>query len=632
MPGQKDTGQKVSDMENRDSREFKGYLITETDKEGKKRILYADDRACEMTGLSVQILLMSDPVKVTGSLETESVALNDDHELWVLNRAGSRRQKMAELERMNEALEDALKAAEAANEAKSSFLSNMSHDIRTPMNAIMGMTSIAISHIDEKVRVQDCLKKIQSASSHLMGLVNDVLDMSRIESGRMTLNEEVFSLADLVHDISVITSPQASRKKQDFSIEIGQILRENLIGDVLHLRQILVNIIGNAVKYTGENGKICVCFTQLEKDPFEERESGPDTVWLDFSCEDNGIGMSPEFLERIFDPFEREGNTTASRIEGTGLGIAIVKSLLERMGGRVQVTSREGEGSRFTVQIPFSVAPVHESMALPVGETVLASGLPDEVAVQCGAWLKEEGMKPVFLKTGLETVTWLTEAQYENRMPCALLLGQEFAEMPVLELAAHVSQLAGRDFPVLLVSGEDWAQKEYRAKRAGVSAFVPCPLFKSRLLGILGEMTVKKRERSHEDVRKSRDYSRYHVMLVEDNELNQEIATELLSLTGVQVETAGDGARAVELFEASPEGHFDLIFMDIQMPVMDGYEAAKRIRAMQREDAGRVWIVAMTANAFVEDIRRSREAGMNEHFSKPVDPERLNEILYRRLN
>ena len=299
MPGQKDTGQKVSDMENRDSREFKGYLITETDKEGKKRILYADDRACEMTGLSVQILLMSDPVKVTGSLETESVALNDDHELWVLNRAGSRRQKMAELERMNEALEDALKAAEAANEAKSSFLSNMSHDIRTPMNAIMGMTSIAISHIDEKVRVQDCLKKIQSASSHLMGLVNDVLDMSRIESGRMTLNEEVFSLADLVHDISVITSPQASRKKQDFSIEIGQILRENLIGDVLHLRQILVNIIGNAVKYTGENGKICVCFTQLEKDPFEERESGPDTVWLDFSCEDNGIGMCSSDLSGI---------------------------------------------------------------------------------------------------------------------------------------------------------------------------------------------------------------------------------------------------------------------------------------------------------------------------------------------
>lgn len=539
-----------------------------------------------------------------------------------------RKADAAKLERVNAALAQALEAAEAANRAKSAFLSNMSHDIRTPMNAILGMASIGLSHIDEKARVQDCLLKIQTASTHLMSLVNDVLDMSRIDSGRMTISEEVFSLADLMHDIAVIVRPQAAQKNQALRIEIGEMEEERLLGDLLHLKQILINIIGNAVKYTQEGGKIHVRLCQR---PHEEALPGREKVWMDFLCEDNGIGMSSEFLERIFIPFERVRNTTISKIEGTGLGMAIVKSLVDQMGGKIEVESEEGAGSRFLVSLPLAVPDrERKALALTAGSLVLVAGSGEERNGQLSAYLNEEGMKPVCVQAGLEAVTYLTEAQYEGHMPCAMLLGQELADMPVFELASHVRQLAGPSFPIILVSGEDWAQIEYRAQRAGINAFVPCPIFKSRLLETLSGLICANREKEAPE-KALEDYSRHRVLLVEDNELNQEIAVELLSMTGVQVEVADNGAIALERFAASPEGYFDIIFMDIQMPVMDGYEATRRIRALPRQDAEGVWIVAMTANAFVEDVRLSREAGMNEHCSKPVDPERLMEILRSRF-
>ncbi len=542
------------------------------------------------------------------------------------------KQRMAQLEQMNEALEAALKAAEAANQAKSIFLSNMSHDIRTPMNAIMGMASIGLAHIDEKARVQDCLQKIQTASAHLMSLVNDVLDMSRIDSGRLSLNEEVFSLADLVHDIAVIVRPQAEQKAQELQIDIGCIREEYLMGDPLRLRQIMVNIIGNAVKYTLDEGKILVWFDQR---PLEEAgafgQEG-DSVWLDFICEDNGVGMSQEFLERIFVPFERVNNSTISKIEGTGLGMAIVKNLVERMGGQIHVESQEGEGSKFHVELPISIAKKGKrERNLPLGQSVLVVESKKDRASQVIEYLKAGGLVPVHIESGLEAVTWLTEEQYEGRMPCGMLLGQELADMPVLELAGHVRQLAGSGFPILLVSEEDWAKIEYPAARAGINAFVPCPLFKSRLLETLSDLVNGDGEAENAGEASNMDYSGHHVLLVEDNELNQEIALEMLSVTGVQVEVAENGAQALEQFEKSPIGYFDVIFMDIQMPIMNGYEASKAIRGLSRADAESVWIVAMTANAFVEDIRLSREAGMNDHCSKPVDPKRLQEILRSRL-
>ena len=518
----------------------------------------------------------------------------------------------------NSALEQALADAQAANQAKSRFLSNMSHDIRTPMNAIVGMTAIGLAHIDEKARVHDCLGKIQTASSHLMSLVNDVLDMSRIDSGRMALNEEPFSLADLVHDIAVIVRPQAVQKNQSLQIGIGDILEENLLGDSLRLRQILVNIIGNAVKYTQDGGQIQVRFSQC---PAPDRDG-----------QDNGIGMSPEFLQRIFLPFERVKSSAVNKIEGTGLGMSIVKKLVDAMGGVITVDSEEGKGSVFRIDLPMLLSRKgHDAFAFPAGAAVLvAEGLPDR-AEQIMGCLRGAGLAPVHLETGLAAVTRLTEAQYEGHMPCALLLGQGLADMPSLDMASHVRQLAGPDFPIILVSDQDWAQIEYRAVRAGISAFVPCPLFPSKLLETLSALTSGAGAGSQAGCSREDDYSGSRILLVEDNELNQEIAMELLGMTGVQVDAAGDGAQALDLFQRSPEGWYDLILMDIQMPVMDGFEATRRIRALPRQDAQGVWIVAMTANAFVEDIRLSRAAGMNEHVSKPVDVDRLMDILRRQL-
>lgn len=540
------------------------------------------------------------------------------------------RQRIRELEERNANLKEALAAAKAANQAKSSFLSSMSHDIRTPMNAIVGMTEIGLTHIDEKPRVQDCLQKIKTASDLLMSLVNDVLDMSRIDSGRLTLNEEPFSLAELVHDLTVIMRPQAEGKHQELLIEIGRIEEDDLLGDSLRIRQILVNIIGNAVKYTLEDGNIQVGFAQRPVQPgrFPDQEK---RVWLDFWCKDNGVGMSPEFLDRIFEPFERVNNTTIHKIEGTGLGMAIVKNLVDTMGGQIRIESKEGVGSSFYVTLPM-VVPKQEKKVhkLPAGETVLVADSRERESALMAKYLTDGGLVPVQIADGLAVVTWLTERQYEHQMPCAMLLGQELSDLPVLELASHVRQLAGEQFPILLVSEEDWAEIEYRAVRSGVNAFVPCPLFESKLLetlaGLLGD---SHREEEHLAATGA-DYEGKHILLVEDNELNQEIATEMLKALGVEVEVAGDGAQAVEAFAASPDDYFDIIFMDIQMPVLNGYEAAKKIRRLPRPDASRVWIVAMTANAFVEDIRLSREAGMNEHCSKPVDPKRLLEILRSR--
>ena len=530
----------------------------------------------------------------------------------------------------NTRLSDALRAAEEENRAKSSFLSNMSHDIRTPMNAIMGMTSIALTHIDEKPRVLDCLQKIQTASAHLMDLVNDVLDMSRIASGRMTLSEEVFSLADMVHDITIIVRPQAAQKHQEFHLEIGQICEENLIGDPLHLRQILVNIINNAVKYTQEDGFVHV---KLSQHLDQKGQDAAGRIWLDFLCEDNGIGMSQEFIDRIFEPFERVNTTAINKIEGTGLGMSIVKNLLDRMGGEITVESEEGKGSRFHVSIPFEAAPAQtDTPSLPAGETVLIAESSDSQARQIADYLEEAGMKAVHLQNGMDAVTWLTEAQYENRMPCALLLGRELSDMSALDMAAHVRGLAGREFPIIMVAEADWVQIEYRATRAGINAFVPCPLFRSRLFATLSELTCKAQRNLSDRSGNRLDYGRFRLLLVEDNEFNREIAIELLSPTGVQIETAENGLLAVEAFEQSPEGYYDLIFMDIQMPVMNGYDAARKIRQLPRRDAQSIWIVAMTANAFVEDIRLSKEAGMNEHCSKPIDSDRLNEILRKRLS
>ncbi|MCM1299650.1 MAG: response regulator [Firmicutes bacterium] len=596
---------------------------------GKASVLFADDNACKLADCDRNAIYGIDPEADIQFLDISKISLDSTHELWILERAGNEKRRSYRLQKMNESLENALKQAEAANKAKSVFLSNMSHDIRTPMNAIVGMTSIGLSHIDEKSRVQDCLTKIQTASTHLMSLVNDVLDMSRIDSGRMTLNEEEFSVADLVHDIAVIIRPQAAQKNHTLKIEIGHMFNEYLIGDVLRLRQIIVNIMGNAVKYTLDGGKINVKFFQRI---IETQNVHHKQVMFCFTCEDNGIGMSKEFLKKIFIPFERVNNSTTSKIEGTGLGMSIVNSLVESMNGRIRVQSEEGEGSRFEVEIPLTVALQSKAEpVLPVGKDILIVEGKSYHLTQMTEYLKEGGLNPVCVENGLEAVTLLTESQYENNMPCALLLGQEIDGMTMLELASHVRQLAGADFPIILVSEIDWAQIEYTAVRAGVNAFVPCPLFKSRLLETVSGLTNSAISGDNDFSDNDSDFSGYNILVVEDVEINQEIMSELLSPTGVNIEIANNGKEAVDMFEKSPVNYYDLIFMDVQMPIMNGYEATKSIRRLDRSDASSVWIVAMTANAFVEDIRHSAEAGMNEHCSKPVDPQRLQEIMKNRF-
>ncbi len=611
----------MEQLESHPATEQQGHLVVERTGAGW-RVLFADPSARKLTCLEPGAPADWADLSLR-QLDLDRQPLDESHQLWQIGKSAD---KQAFLQ-ANAALEAALRSAEEANQAKSRFLSSMSHDIRTPMNAIVGMTAIGLSHIDEKARVQDCLSKIQTASSHLMSLVNDVLDMSRIDSGRMTLHEERFSLADLIHDVAVILRPQAAQKQQTLRVEIGDILEEHLLGDPLRLRQILVNIIGNAIKYTQAGGEIQTSFAQRPA----QAQRGGASVLLDFSCQDNGIGMSQAFLQRIFLPFERVNNTTISRIEGTGLGMSIVKKLVDSMSGEISVQSQEGQGSLFQVSIPLPVSPqTQNALALPTGGTILVAESWEDRAEKIHQYLTEADLRPVTLPSGMDAVTWLTEAQYENRMPLALLLGQELTDMPTLNLASHVRQLAGQAFPILLASEADWVQLEYRATRAGINAFVPCPLFRSRLLKTLSDLTGGSNGQTGGQSGEI-DYSGYRVLLVEDNELNQEIAMELLEMTGVQVETAGDGLQAAEKFEASPPGYYDLIFMDIQMPVMDGYQATRRIRQLAREDAKTVWIVAMTANAFVEDMRLSQEAGMNEHLSKPVDIDRLNEILRGRL-
>ena len=588
---------------------YRDYLLARG--EGPdRRITYVSPELCQVLGVSAGDLLDRDPAAVLRGRAMSEAPLPDGQSILVLES----NTLTDELRQVNFALQQALQAAETANEAKSSFLSNMSHDIRTPMNAIIGMTNIALNHSDEKRRVLDCLKKIQTASNHLLSLINDVLDMSRIDSGKATITEEEFSLADLVHDLNLMLRPQAEAKSHTLTLDVTGILQEELIGDVLYLRQIFVNIIGNAVKYTPDGGLIQVAFSSR---PGEN----PRQILLDFSCKDNGIGMSPEFLQRVFLPFERAQNTTLGKVEGTGLGMAITKSLVEQMGGSIHVESELGQGSLFTVSIPLSAETSGENTDALIGRTILVVQPGDPHADFIRECLTQSGATVVVLPSGTEAVTWLTQAQVEGSAPYAVLLGSAIDEAVVLDLASHLRNQLGNHVPILLLSDRDWGPIEYAAQRAGVTGFIPCPLFRGRLLHALcGTPTQAGDEEQN-------DFSDMRILLAEDNLLNREIALELIGETGAHIDTAEDGQQALDAFAASAEGFYDLILMDIQMPVMDGCEATRRIRALDRSDAKTVTIAAMTANAFAEDVQKTRQAGMNEHLSKPIDFKYVEELL-----
>ncbi len=522
------------------------------------------------------------------------------------------------------ALKSASETAEAANRAKSDFLARMSHDIRTPMNAIMGMTAVAAMHLNDPERLTDCLSKITISSRHLLALINDVLDMSKIESGKVTLSEEPFGMADMVESVVTIIRAQVNAKRQELRVHISDIEHENVIGDTLRLRQVFVNILGNAVKFTPEGGTILFSIRE-QPSPVHGRGC------YEFVCQDNGIGMNEDFIKTVFDPFARSQNAVNSNIEGTGLGMSITRNIVRMMDGDIRVESQLGVGSTFTVQVLLKLQQeeaedVHELRDLRV---LVADDDQDSCVSTCDI-LDNIGMKAEWVLTGDEAIERCVAAHDRPDNYAAVILDWKMPGKDGVETAREIRKRVGDALPIIILSAYDWSDIEVEAKEAGIQAFIEKPLFRSRLVyalkTVLAERGEGKRELPAAELAQA-NYAGKRVLLVEDNELNREIADELLSYIGVEVEQAEDGRQAVDKVSASAPGHYDLILMDIQMPVMNGYEAARAIRALDREDAKRVPIIAMTANAFADDIREAKEAGMNDHVAKPVEIDKLLEAL-----
>lgn len=512
-------------------------------------------------------------------------------------------------------LQQQLDEAQAENRAKETFLSNMSHDIRTPMNAIVGMTALAKRHMDERERVVDALGKIEVASSHLLSLINDVLDISRINAGRLVLNADRFALNDLIHDMVIMLRPQIQKRHHHFTLTADEVEAEVLRGDVLRLRQIFVNIISNAVKYTGDGGEIAVTFAV--------RREG-NGCRLRFECSDNGMGMSKEFLERIFVPFERVKSSTHAKVEGTGLGMSIVKRLTEAAGGTVEIWSEQGKGTRVTVSLPLGVEPVELQTAALRGQRWLVLEGDPTLQQKYRTFLGEAQVDCRLVQSPSEILAAITDAEFRGEAVSGVILGSVCGEGDPLNIASYLHKAHPR-LPLVYISGENWEEMAYRGRHSGISRFIPLPLFRLTLLQGLTEV-IQGSDGMGQDYG-TPDLTGKRLLLVEDNMINREIALEILRTTGAQIDTAEDGQQAVDAYEAQPEGTYTAILMDVQMPVMDGYAATRAIRGSGRADAETIPIYAMTANTFAEDIAKSREAGMNGHLAKPIDMEVLMQVL-----
>ena len=538
-----------------------------------------------------------------------------------------RQYQKEQLRSANAALQSALDAANAASRAKSDFLSNMSHDIRTPLNAIIGMTTIAQAHLGQTERVADCLDKISLSSRHLLNLINDILDMSRIESGKMTLNPEQFDMADLVHSIMAVFQPQADKKHQQVVQDFSGIRCEHVRGDHLRIQQVLINILSNAVKFTPEEGTI----TLRIRETGQPYSAAPGYAFYEFIVEDTGMGMSSEFLKRIFQPFER--SASVSRIEGTGLGMAITSNLVEMMNGHIQVESQEGAGSCFTVTIPLEQLDSEQDCREELqGLRVLAAD-SDEISLnELKQMLRDMGMHCDACGGAAQAMELAAQARTDGLDYFAAILGWRMPGVDGVQTCRELRAMLGDAMPIFLSSSFEWTLSADEMRKYGVTAFIPKPYFRSHLRDALYAYTDSGRARRESSQASDRVlFDGRRVLLAEDNEINQEIAVELIGMLGAAVDCAENGQQAVEMFRQAPPGTYDLIFMDIQMPVMDGHAAARAIRALPRPDSGSIPIVAMTANAFVEDIRACQESGMNAHLSKPVSMQQLTDVMLAQL-
>ena len=524
------------------------------------------------------------------------------------------RQQMMELEK---ARQEAIKA----NKAKSEFLSSMSHDIRTPMNGIVGMTAIAMANIDNQERVKDCLGKITLSSRHLLGLINDVLDMSKIESGKLTLNMNQVSLREIMDSIVNIVQPQVKERQQHFDIFIQKIQTEDVHCDSVRLNQILINLLSNAIKFTPEGGRINVYLEQ------EDSPLGAQYVRCHFRVKDNGIGMTQEFQEKIFDTFTREEKAQIDKIEGTGLGMAITKAIVDTMKGSIELQSAPGKGSEFHITLDLEKADTKvEDMKLPPWRMLVVDNNKDlcQSAVES---LREIGIEAQWAVDGETAVAMAKKCHEEDNGFEIVLLDWKMPGMDGLHTAREMRKHLGENVPILIISAYDWSEIEEEAKEAGVQGFISKPLFKSNLyLGLSRYMLDAPEEETRKETVSHRSFHGKRILLAEDNDLNWEIAEDLLSEAGFQLERAENGQICVEKFEQSELGCYDVVLMDIRMPVMNGYDAAKAIRALPRKDAN-LPIIAMTADAFSDDIQRCLDCGMNEHVAKPIDIQKLMKLL-----
>lgn len=537
----------------------------------------------------------------------------------------TRRQVLA-LEEAREKAEQAQRAAEQANRAKSEFLANMSHDIRTPMNAIVGLTVIATSDIDNKQHVQECLKKITLSGKHLLGIINDVLDMSKIESGKMTLNYDLVSLRELLDSLVNIVQPQVTAKKQKFDVFIHDISVENVCSDGVRLNQVLLNLLSNAVKFTPEGGSIHVALYE------EESPKGEDYIRTHFKVKDTGIGMSEEFRRHVFESFEREDSTRVHGTEGTGLGMAITKYIVDAMEGTIEVESSQGQGTEFHVTLDLQKEEMTEADMILPNWNVLVVDDDRQLCESTMKSLKAIGIDADWTLDGESAIRMVDEHHRQNDDYRIILLDWKLPGIDGMTTAAELRRHLGDDIPILLISAYDWSEIEEDARAAGISGFISKPLFKSTLFYGLRPFMGDLEKLPKEPDRAKPDLSGRRILLAEDLELNWEIARELLSSVGLEPDWAENGQICVDMFRNSEAGYYDAILMDVRMPVMGGYEAAKTIRGLDRPDAATIPIIAMTADAFAEDIQRSLEAGMNAHTAKPINLKEVVGLLEKFMN
>ena len=527
-------------------------------------------------------------------------------------KAALRSQKLNErLQESQHDLKIALRQAESANSAKTAFLNNMSHDIRTPMNAIIGFTSLAASHIDNKELVKDYLRKIGTSSEHLLSLINDVLDMSRIESGKVKIDEKPLHLPDLLHDIRTIIRPSISSKQLDFLIDTVDVVDEDIVADKLRLTQILLNILSNGVKYNKNGGTVSLRVRQ-------EKRAPKGCATYHFIVRDTGIGISEEFQKHIFENFSREETATVSGIQGTGLGLAITKKIVELMGGTISLESEEGVGSEFDVCLTFKLAgekKVYEKIETLQGLRVLVADDDTDTCLSISSMLTEIGMRSEWTVSGKEAVVRAKHAVDMGDDFYAYIIDWLMPDMNGIETVRRIRRIIGDSSPIIILTAYDWSDVEEEAREAGVTAFCEKPLFMSELRDILSQPVQIAKKDEKPDIS---SFTGKKILLAEDNELNQEIAVEILKEAGFLVEVVENGALAVEKMAASVPGQFDLILMDIQMPVMNGYEATRQIRAMKAEHCRQIPILAMTANAFEDDRTLAAQAGMNGYLTKPI--------------